>query len=523
MFAILGVMAFLPMLQEHLRLFELKPLNGSVYEQAKPQLSFDGYVKGSFQKDCENYLKQHYGFREPNIRMYNQYLWDFFHKTQAEGSQLLIGEDDWLYEPWFVEDYYQGLMYVQRLDSLQMAEMLNAEAKRIYQLQHILESAGTHLFVCLEPGKDLVYSEHLPKNHKFHKEKKIVARDFYKDKFEKMGINNFNVEQWFLTLKDTADFMLFPKTGTHWSNIAAVYVADSLIRYLEALGDINMHNLILGEKYVAESRKPDSDLEGLMNLMRPLDKPPFLYVNVKADEDSTAVKPRLLTIGDSYYWNIVLQLPNQKIYNGSPYWYYNSSVYYDPPKQKVSELNIVNEVLSADFIMLSYSSCVLYKMSNDFTKNALMALCYDPDEIESLKEELAEKIRNSEDWYASLCEKAAEKGISIDQAIKQDVDYMFDNQYETFLVALQDSIPTKRSKAFEEFFLPDSLKTVDFRDEVNKVIVAIRSDEQYLEMVRGKAEQNGISLDSALWKDAVWVVNRKIEKGEIVGRIQNRQ
>ena len=95
LFSILGVLAFLPILQEHFRLMSLKPLNGVVVEEEKPECSKGSYVSGHYQKQMEAYLGQHFGFREPVIRIYNQYLWNFYRKTYAR--DVAVGKKEWLY------------------------------------------------------------------------------------------------------------------------------------------------------------------------------------------------------------------------------------------------------------------------------------------------------------------------------------------------------------------------------------------------------------------------------------------
>lgn len=373
LFCILAILAFLPMVQEHLNWPHVKGLAGVYEEVPLPQLTLTNYRTGAYQRDLENYLQYHYGYRPNTLRIYNQYLWDFYRKTYVKYS-ITEGKEGWLYEPWFVEDYYHGGTYSEHKDSLVLARDFDREAHQIKLLQDVLEQRGITLFVVQAPGKDMVYPEYLPENEDPNRPVKLMARDYYEEKFNELGINHINMEQWFLQLKDSVDFLLFPQKGTHWSNIAAIYAADSIFRYIEEKQDFRMNRLEIGEPYIGPYKKPDYDLEELYNLYRPLKKLPQHYVDVGVSRVVGSVKPKLITVGDSYYWNICRQVPMDSLFSAYPYWYYNSTVYYDPNHNTTEVLDLAKEILSADAVMLIYSSVQLYKMSDGFCQKALNSL-----------------------------------------------------------------------------------------------------------------------------------------------------
>lgn len=444
LFCVLAVLAFAPMMQEHLHFPKVTPLNGVTRPVEFPQFSWKAYQDRELQNNLEKYLQQHHGFRPCIIRLYNQYLWDFYKKTYLKKS-VTIGKEGWLYEPWFVEDHYHGGTYKENMDSLSLVKKFDEESLRIYQLQHVLERYGITLFVCQAPGKDLVYPEYLPEDPNPSLKKKVSARDYYEAKFDTMGINHINVEQWFLQMKDTVDFLLFPQKGTHWSNIAAAYVGDSIFRYIEAKQHIKMNRMQIGEPYIGKIRKPDNDLETLFNLSRPQKKLPQHYVDYTVEPDPKAYKPKLLTVGDSYFWNICAYLPMYSILSGMPYWYYNSTIHFDSLHQSTKEVNLMEELLSTDAVMLMYCSTQLYIMSNDFCKQALTALCYDKEEIDTIKANLVETIKNNQQWSAEVERKAAIKNMPLDLAFIEEANDAVNSHPEYFLPALKDSIPVKES------------------------------------------------------------------------------
>ena len=378
LFSLTAVLLFASLIQQATGVFSFKDLRGVTEMKDKPLLSLQCFREGTYQSEAEAYLKQHYGFREPLTRLYNQNLWTFFRYSQVEEDQrIMITPDNWIFEPWTVEEFYQSRIYLQAKDSAEIVSMFEAQAQRLLQIQELLEPYGTHLFVALLPGKEQICSEHMPKNTCYFKEKKITAFDFYSKRLKELGVNHINLGEWFMQMKDTVSYPLFPQTGTHWSNLAAIHSADTLIRYMEHLSDSNMINLKAGSTF-QRTLNPDADLEGLMNLIWPIQKAPNFLAEAYYDYDTTAWRPRLLTIGDSFYWNILNFTPVWDVFESVPFWYYFSTAYFDDNDLKVTkavaDLDVLQEVIDADFVMLSYSTVSLYGMSNGFSERLLREL-----------------------------------------------------------------------------------------------------------------------------------------------------
>ena len=379
LFALTSLLLFASALQQATGLFHFKELDGVTENTPKPKVSFASFVDGSLQDSTETYLMQHYGFREPLTRLHNQLRWSLFRYSQVEEDErIAITPDNWIFEPWTVEEYYQSRVYYDSIDySEKLYKDFEDEAQRLLELQQLLEPYGTHLFVALIPGKELVCSEHMPKNTQYFFEKKTTAYEFYRKRFKELGVNHIDLGEWFVQMKDTVSYPLFPQTGTHWSNLAAIHSADTLIRYMEHLSDSNMVNIVIHSTF-KRTLKPDADLESLMNLIWPLQKQPNYLAAASYDFDTTAWRPRLLTIGDSFYWNILNFTPVWNVFTGVPYWYYCSTAYFNDVDanvtKKVSDLDMLQEVIKADFVMLSYSTVTLYKMSNGFSQSLLNKL-----------------------------------------------------------------------------------------------------------------------------------------------------
>lgn len=496
---------FFPMTQEHLKLFKFKPLTGVVAEDPQPKTTLSHFTDQSLQQWTEAHLRLNYGFHEPLTRFYNQYRWDFFHQANLlEQKRLFMDDDGWLYESQHVEEYYAGKGRYYAKDSLGMAKVFGQEALRIYQLQQLLEEQGTHLFVLLLPGKEMVYPEHVPVTDKYPHTKVFSATEFYHETFEELGVNYIDVGQWFLQMKDTVDYLLYPQTGTHWSNYAALYVADSLINYMEQLGDIRMEHFTIGER---EERTvyPDDDLEQLMNLMRPLPKAPNYYAPYTIIEDSTASHPYFITIGDSYFWNLLNATPFGKIMGELRYWYYFNTVYFDPDHDNIKDVDVLKDVLDADFVMLAYCTPQIYHMSQGFSQQLLMEICCNEEDLCRAQQAVAQEIRNNPVWMASLFQLADQYDFPIDSVVNEEAKNAIKKSPNQYIPLLRDSIPSHRSRKFLVYANRDN-------EEVLKTIDEIQQNPVWYDAVVKQAEERHLSVEDNLCLNAIYTLEYRHRK-----------
>lgn len=409
----------------------LKSLKGFYNPVEKPVFSYKSLIDGSYQRCFEEYNQQHSAFREWSIRLYNQYLWTCYHKTY--NGWIDIGKDDWLYESDFVQDHYESMIYKWFDGNTTMAEQMFEEtAENLRKLQEILAKHGTYIFVNMIPGKNMIYPEYLPENTRYFHADGIHAYEFYKKKFDELGVNYIDFVEVFKKEKDVADYPLFYKTGTHWSNIAATHAFDSIMRYMENLGGINISNVDIGPKHRGRVREPDDDLEQLYNLVFPINKGPYYYAETTIIPDETAAKPKLITIGDSFFWTISYNYNLGGIFREFPYWYYNSTIYFDSKHNSTKDVNMIDELFNADFIMLNYCSVQLYKLGNGFINNAL-TLLYDDETHSLMSDEIIEierRIYSDPAWFNDIKEKAGQNKISIEKQVALDAKYILKQQNE---------------------------------------------------------------------------------------------
>ena len=420
----------LPVVQKVKPFVQVQPLKGVYVHTEKPQFTFSSFVKGEWQKNADRYIKEHFGYHEHFIRLYNQCLWAVWHRP-ADPSPVLVGKDDYLFEPSFVNEYYTGCFNEFYPDSIPLCErpqIFRRRMSRLAKLQAILEEQGTHLFLALLPGKERIYPQYLPNprprtgNHTSGTQPR--AYDLYRN--SRYDFRRIDLCHCFDSLNGHTPYLLFTKTGTHWSNIASTYAFDSVMRYMQTFGP-PIHPVTLGTPYYAPTREPDNDLYHLLNIMSPVPADSNLYVDVTLTGTPPSRNPSLVVIGDSFFWNILYNYPIQELFSDFRYWYYFSTIYYDPTHDKVADIDLVDELLRTDYVMLSYCTVQLYDCGNGFINRALLELCYDPDEIQAVRDSL------------SLTSAGDDKTI----------DQLIDKNLEQYFPALAEPFPSKRSSKVE--------------------------------------------------------------------------
>ena len=415
----------LTILQGATHFIKVKPLKGAYVSTEKPQFTSKAFMSGDWQHGVDAYLKDHHGFREPAIRLYNQYLWWTYHRSTNPGS-VVLGKNDYLYEPWFVDEYYTGCFHHYYPDSIpdyEMPHIFYRRMSRLAKLQTILEEQGVHLFLALLPGKERIYPQYLPdrgaKAHGDRFQGHHRAYDYYSNSH--YGFRCVDICHCFDSLRDHTPYLLFTQTGTHWSNIASTYAFDSVMRYMQTFGP-TIRPVTLGNPYYARTREPDADLDDLLNKTFRIPTERNQYVDVTLAEPIPQRNPSLIVIGDSFFWNILYNFPIQELFSNFRYWYYFSTIYYDPDHDNVADIDLVDELLRTDYVMLAYCTVQLYNCGNGFINRALLELCYDPDEIQAVRDSLQQTTINSQ----------------------KTIDELIDQNLEQYFPALAENQPTKR-------------------------------------------------------------------------------
>ena len=564
LFVLTMLLLFVQMIQERMKLFTFKPLNGVFVPTTEPHLTFETYRTGQFQAQFEPFLKENLGFREPLIRFYNQFLFDFFKKSY--NNDIIIGKDNWLYFIQHVNDYYGTEMY-RWFDSKEEArQAYDREAQLMWKLHGVLKEYDVDFLVFMAPQKGFLYPEHLP-NRKFDTTS-INAREYYSAKFDEYGFPYIEMTKWFKELKeaDTLPYSLFPQTGAHWCFSAAL-ATDSLMRYMADLKGINLPKLQFGTLHesTAEILENDYDIENLANLMRPIrhDYDRLLDAEVTFTVDSTTTQPSAIFIGTSFLLRMYHFVPFDRIFPNSQFWYYNSTAYFGKDYQqvtRVADLDMLSQLLETDYVVWFSEGDQMCKASFGFAESALITLCSSKERKDEVYWQVMDSLRNDPAFLES-CGDMNE--VQRDANIWNTTHELILQQPEQFFPEIAgDGIPTARNPRIPEVMaikqikkdpdwvvklrcqatyqsLPfDQIMKTEAQNLLNNSILLrdntpTISREAYVEsfvdamtqqmvgspemvtMIEQKAANNNTTYEEQLKADARWIVNSQIDSGEI--------
>jgi hypothetical protein len=552
------------MIQEHCRVFKPVALQGVTIKTEMPKLTFENYTTGQYQKQLETFLSENFGFREAAIRLYNQYVWDFYRKTYVD--YIIPGKDRWLYFMQNVNDYYGTEMYRWQSTPQEAIEKYKKEARLMNKLRGVLDSYGIKFMMFMAPEKGFLYPEYLP-DREFDTVS-INARKYYAKLFDEIDFPYIEMTEWFLKIKDTTSFPLYPQTGAHW-NFSSVYGADSLFRYMGDLKGIELPKLKIGplRESSKKSLKTDNDLERTMNLLRPIcHKGNTLYeADVTVVADSNSVMQKVLFVGNSFLWRMKDYIPFEQVFKDMQFWYYNSTAHIGHSgnlTKKVSEMDRLKAILSMDYVVWFTSGSQMYKTSYGFVEDALVQLCINGDVFQSRQNEIADSLK-SITYYREKYKDILSDTTAFHSKLRTEAYSMLMADPELFKELRGNSIPTARNEKVLKMITARQIeddpewmftmscqsviqniskesvimKEVDnilnnrplYRDmegaydsalfiqgEAKIVEEEIRSNASKMENIKKKAKMQNKTIDQAIHDDALWIVNHrnkpKIEK-----------
>lgn len=429
MFAVLITLLFLPIVQGCFNIFHFEPLQGAYVKTSKPALTFDNYANGKYQANLEKYVAENHGFRQPIIRLYNQYLWDFYKKTYA-ANDVVYGKDGWLFFNKNIEVYYGTYQHKHFKSNDAAKSAYDIRIRTMNKLRHVLKDFDIEFLAYISPDKCYVFPEFVPERE--HDTTTIDACAYFVDSFKKLDFPCIEMTEMFCRFRDTMRFEPFTPAGAHW-NFSCVYAADSLFRFIESmkginLADINISNYRRYDKAMEKQNSGDFDMEWMLNLSREFNHSKYnLYgADVTIHSDSTCTKPSVLFIGNSFFWRFKDFINFDEVFDYPRLWYYNKTArnLSDWSKKDCNQVDFLSEIFKSDYIVTFCGDTQLFEMSFGFAGKALVALCI-PDDI------YEEKIKY-------LCEKY---NYSRDKAIDIIV-----NNPEVFQELKGDGIPTIRNE-----------------------------------------------------------------------------
>ena len=490
LFGLLMVFLFSFMIQEHFKPFKTKELMGYFMKPNKPEFRWEWYKNGYFQQSIEKYIANNYGFREPIIRLYHQYCWDFFGKEYV--SYIHSGKERWLYYGHNIEDYYGTEMYHWYDDAEAARQGYEQEVRLMNKVKGILADYDVTVLTFIAPSKSIIYPEYLPRRE--HDTTTLDARTYFIQRFGETDLPCFDMNEYFLRMKDTCSFYLFPPTGDHW-NFSCVYATDSLLRFMEAQRGIRMPRIEFGNEWHNTCRIGDDqnrDLEGELNLMRPIKfNPKFDYKerDYWLTSESTTVKPAALFIGNSFLLRTMAYIPPKEVFSDFQFWYYNRVAYQDADKiiDSVNHLDRLDYLLDADYIVWFSSSSQMYRATEGFAEDAILQLCIGDERFRQRQEQLIDSLFHDQNAHNTIAWNYPDSLYRI-KLESYTLDLLRKNPEAYFPEIAGEGIPTARNpRLLDEAYW----KKRDIRRQIKR-------DPQWMLAISSQMAREGVTLQQAV-------------------------
>lgn len=323
LFGILILVLLLPFIQYRFNFVKEKLLHGAFQKYDKPEFkwfTWKSWFNEKFQNDFNKSLEENIGFKNLLIRINNQADYTLFRKTST--ANVVVGKSDCLYEEGYILDYI-GQNFVGK-------DSINSVLLKVKRLQDYLKiNKNIQLLIVFESGKASFFPEFIPEKYMKYK-KEISNFKYYTQQCRKLNISHLNLNDWFVSIKDTSKFPLFPKYGVHWSTYGMCIAADTIIKYIEQSISRKITHIYWNKIHITNKLKDvDFDIERTLNLLFPLPHETMAYPEIKYIKDSLNSKPDVLVIADSYYWSIFDSKIPEKVFGNHQFWYYNTTIYPD--------------------------------------------------------------------------------------------------------------------------------------------------------------------------------------------------
>ena len=402
LYTILTVLLFLPLAQYSFGVFKFRPLWGSASKASKPDFTFSNLASGKYQSGIEKYISENYGFRQPTIRLYNQYLWTFFKKTYA--NDVVIGKNGWLYFDKNVKTYYGTYQQTIFKDNADAVLTYDRNIRVLNKLRHVLKDFDIEFLAYISPDKCYVFPDNIPDRQ--HDTTTIDVTKYFTQRFDKLGFPYIEMSQMYKNIADTLFYTPFSPGGAHW-NFSCVYAADTIVHFIEKAGGINLAEIKIGEyrqydKFEEKVKhRCDYDIESMLNLIfsRNHSKYPLYLADITIESDSTCVKPNVLFVGNSFLWRIKDFIHFDDIFSNPRLWYYNKEAYdlATLAMKRTSKLDKTFEIMLSDYIVTFCGDAQLRQISFGFAGETLIKLCLSDSIVEKKIDELCQKHNMSRD------------------------------------------------------------------------------------------------------------------------------
>jgi hypothetical protein len=468
-FIILMSVLLIPLFQQYTGFIpvKIKPLDGFTDSTTKPVFNIDRWFAGQYQDSLTDWLNQSQVFRPSLVRINNQMQYSFYNKTNAAG--VVLGKNRQCFQSDYIYNY-TGEFFIGR-------ELIDMRMQRIKFLQDTLQNRGIQLLVVLAPGKAGFMPDNIPDSMIYKtKTRPENNHDYMVEQLKNLNINHIDLHTYFIEMKDTASWPLFPTYGIHWSDYGSYLALDTFLTAARNL--TQKHIPELKPSHIELSNIPrgqDYDLGELMNLMFRLPEKELAYPKFAFDDTAKNPEVDILFVGDSYVFHWLKNPIPEYLYKHYNFWYYNVMVY---PQFYVKNLynynlDIPAEVLKRDIVVLECTERFLHASFWKFEE--IMYKYLKPGyHSEPIIYHITDITKDREQFLA-VYSYARANNISLEDALWQEAADRAENDAP--------------------------LGSLEF------YIDAIKTNKEWLHEVEKQANEQSVDLEEMIRRNAQWMVD----------------
>lgn len=424
LFYLLLGLAFFPLIQQVYPFFKVKQLHGEFEKEDKLEFTSNNWFSGDFQDAYDKYVNYEIGLKPFFVRTYNQISYSIFSVSAAK--DFVLGKQGYLFGVNYI-DSYLGKDYLGD-------EILDISFERLAKLNDTLESLNKKLVIILAPSKVRVLSQYLPDRYSTKKNIKTNYEEI-SNRLAKTNVSFIDFNKYFIENNEAYKYPLMNKPGVHWTKYGEIISMDSIVNYVSLITKVNLPKI----KYdtLVLSYIPlysDEDIIKVMNLFYEKNDQRLAYPKLHIDSSKVdKIKPKLLVVGDSFYWGMYYSGLQGKVFDRGEFWYYFKTIYpeyYIEDKavnREVVEIDIKKEVEKYDIIISIQTETNLPSFGIGFI-NKLYSIYFPEDKSDryfNLKlEYYKKKIREKKGLMDLIHTKVKQQNISIEQAIHNDAIYL---------------------------------------------------------------------------------------------------
>lgn len=375
-------------------------------------LDFKNFKENIFQDKVESACKNNIAFSNYWIRAHNELQYRVFRSTVTE--KLVLGKNDFFYEEMYITEYL-GHNFIGE-------DLMRKKVLALKKLQDILlKQYNIYLIPVIEPGKAFFSPEAIP--NRYHPKNKSRSNyESFRDNAYDQKVTFLDLNEYFRALKPTSPQLLYSKYGVHWSTYGMWQAADTLTNFIEQVCQINLPDILhLSDTNSTYNKDLDFDLEPPMNLLFLLPHESMNFPKKWIICDSTHTKPKVLTVGDSYYWSLINNGYTNQMFAENPYWYYNRTIWPDIWKwdQQVDTSKLKENILKNQIVLIMITDANLYKFGWDFIEQALEKFApNDPIDPELL---ILNHLFGDNNFYNQMRKDALRQQLPFSEFLKQKI------------------------------------------------------------------------------------------------------